>query len=77
MSELPVDEVHQVIHLGDRAAVIVPLEEYRLLRQAAEEHRIDEEFQSALRDTEARRQEGTLEYVSSTEARRRLGLPAQ
>ena len=75
MSELPAEDSHEVIHLGGEAAVVVPLEEYHRLRQDAAEHRIDQEFEDALRTIEARRRAGTLEYVSSDEARRRLGLP--
>ncbi|MGH3321684.1 MAG: hypothetical protein ACRDN9_16225 [Streptosporangiaceae bacterium] len=28
MSELPADDPHETIHLGDRTAVVVPVEEY-------------------------------------------------
>jgi len=35
MSELSVEDSHQVIELGGQAAVIVPLKEYRELRKVA------------------------------------------
>jgi len=75
MSELSPQDPHELIHLGGQAAVVVPLDEYRSLQEAADEHRIDEEFLQASLAIEARRYAGTLKYVSSTEARRRLGLP--
>lgn len=44
MSELPVDDHHEVVHLGDQTAVIVPLEEYRHLKEAAEVARVETGF---------------------------------
>jgi hypothetical protein len=35
VTELPADDSHEVIHLGDEAAVVVPLAEYRQLRRDA------------------------------------------
>jgi hypothetical protein len=75
MSELPVDDHHEVIHLGDQTAVIVPLEEYRQLKDAAEVARVETEFAIGAADFLAREAAGTTQYVSSEEARRRLRLP--
>jgi len=43
MTELPADDPHEVIHLGDQAAVVVPLDEYRQLRQEALRARLIEQ----------------------------------
>jgi hypothetical protein len=75
MSELPLDDHHEVIHLGNTAAVIVPLEEYRQLKAEAEEARVETQFAIGVADFLAREAAGTTEYVSREEARRRLGLP--
>jgi hypothetical protein len=35
MTELPAEDPHQVIHLGNEAAVVVPISAYRQLRREA------------------------------------------
>ncbi len=78
MSELPAGDTHDVIHHGGAVvAVVVPIAEYRQLRQAAEEQRINEEFDAARTEYLARRNAGTIRYVSHEEARRRLGMPSR
>jgi PHD/YefM family antitoxin component YafN of YafNO toxin-antitoxin module len=78
MSELPPEDTHDVIHRGGQVvAVVVPIEEYRQLRLAQEEERINEEFAAAYADHLARKESGTVQYVSHEEARRRLGMPGQ
>ncbi|HUK72037.1 MAG TPA: hypothetical protein VLW50_25255 [Streptosporangiaceae bacterium] len=77
MSE-PAGDTHDVIHHGGAVvAVVVPVAEYRQLRQAAEEQRVNEEFDAARADYLARRDAGTVRYVSHEEAGRRLGLPSR
>ena len=45
MSELPVGDTHDVIrHGGQVVAVIVPIDEYRQLRQVLQEQQVNEEF---------------------------------
>lgn len=61
MSELPVGDEHQVIRLGDQAAVVVPIEEYRRLREIERRAQLAEqadEFRRALEDGNV--PEGTL-----------------
>jgi hypothetical protein len=78
MSELPAGDTHDVVHHGGAVvAVVVPIAEYQRLRQAAEEQRINEEFDAARAGYLARRDAGTVRYVSHEEAGRRLGLPAR
>ncbi len=78
MSELPVGDTHDVIHRGGQVvAVVVPIEEYRQLRQAMHEQQLNEEFDAAQAGYQARREAGTLRYVSHEEAGRRLGLPSR
>jgi hypothetical protein len=78
MSELPAGDTHDVIHRGGAVvAVVVPIAEYQRLRQAAEEQRINEEFDAARTEFLARRDAGTVRYVSHEEAGRRLGMPAR
>jgi hypothetical protein len=75
MSELPASETHDVIYHGDAVvAVVVPIAEYQQLRQAAEEQRVNEEFDAARTEYLARRDAGTIRYVSHKEAGRRLGM---
>lgn len=77
MSELPASDTHDVIHHGGAVvAVVVPIAEYQQLRQAAEEQRINDEFDAARIDYLARQEAGTISYVSHQEAGRRLGMPA-
>jgi hypothetical protein len=48
MSELPAGDTHDVIHRGGQVvAVVVPIEEYRQLRQAMQEQQLNEEFDAA------------------------------
>ncbi len=45
MSELPAGDTHDVIHRGGQVvAVVVPIEEYRQLRQAMQEQQVNEEL---------------------------------
>ncbi len=78
MSDLPAEDAHDVIHRGGQVvAVVVPIEEYRQLRLALEEQRVNEEFDAARADYLARQDAGGVRYVSHEEARRRLGLPGR
>ena len=78
MSELPAGDTHDVIHRGGQVvAVVVPIEEYRQLRLAMQEQQVNEEFDSARARYQARREAGTIRYVSHEEAGRRLGLPSR
>ena len=78
MSEMPAGDTHDVIHrAGAVVAVVVPIAEYQRLRQAAEEQRINEEFDAARAGYAARREAGLIRYVSHEEAGHRLGLPAR
>jgi hypothetical protein len=38
MSQLPIGDPHETIHLGDHTAVIVPIDEYLRLREAQVEN---------------------------------------
>jgi len=74
MSELPAGDSHDVIsHGGQVVAVVVPIEEYRQLRQAMQEQQVNEEFDTA----RAGREAGTIRYVSHEEAGRHMGLPSR
>ena len=78
MSELPDGDSHDVIAHGEEVvAVVVPLAEYRQLRQALEEEQVNEEFAAAQVEFLGRRNAGSLRYVSHEEAARRLGLLVQ
>jgi hypothetical protein len=78
MSELPASDTHDVIHHGGAVvAVVVPIAEYQQLRQAAEEQRINEEFDAARAEYLVRRDAGAIRYISHEEAGRRLGLPSR
>lgn len=78
MSELPADDHHDVIHHGGEVvAVVVPIAEYRQLREALAEQQINDEFDAAHARNLARREAGEIRYVSHEEAGRRLGLPAR
>ena len=75
MSELPASDTHDVIqHGGEVVAVVVPIAEYQQLRQALEEQRVNEEFDSARAGYLARQEAGTIRYISHEDARSRLGL---
>ena len=78
MSELPAGDTHDVIrHGGQVIAVVVPIEEYRQLRQAIQEQQVNEEFDAARAGYLARREAGEIRYVSHEEAGRRLGMPSR
>ncbi len=78
MSELPASDTHDVIRRGaEVVAVVVPIAEYQQLRQAAEEQRVNEEFDAARAEYLARRDAGAIRYVSHEEAGRRLGMPSR
>ena len=78
MSELPAGDTHDVIHrAGQVVAVVVPIEEYRQLRQAMQEQKVNEEFDAARAGYLARREAGAVRYMSHEEAGRRLGLPSR
>jgi PHD/YefM family antitoxin component YafN of YafNO toxin-antitoxin module len=73
MSELPAGETHDVIRQsGQVVAVVVPIEEYQQLRQAMHEQQVNEEFDAARAGYLARREAGTIRYVSHEEAGRRI-----
>jgi hypothetical protein len=78
MSELPAGDTHDVIRRGGEViAVVVPIAEYQQLRQAAEEQQVNDEFDAARAAYLARREAGTIRYVSHEEAGRRLGLSSR
>ena len=78
MSELPAGDTHDVIrHRGQVVAVVVPIEEYRQLRQAMQEQQVNEEFDAARDRYLARCEAGAIRYVSHEEAGRRLSLPSR
>jgi hypothetical protein len=78
MSEPPADDTHDVIrHGGQVVAVVVPIGEYRQLRQAMQEQQVNEDFDAARARYLARREAGEIRYVSHEEAGRRLGVPSQ
>jgi PHD/YefM family antitoxin component YafN of YafNO toxin-antitoxin module len=81
MTELLADDPHEVIHLGDEAAVVVPLDEYRQLRQEALRARLieqtDAQEAAALAEYQEQKAAGTLVTVSQAEVRRRFGLAAE
>ena len=57
--------------------MVVPIEEYQQLRQAMQEQQVNEEFDAARASYLARREAGTIRYVSHEEAGRRLGMPTR
>lgn len=81
MSELPAEDGHDVIHLGGEAAVIVPLEEYRRLRELERRtllvEQTDAEEAGALAEYRAEQEAGTVVLVPQAEVRRQFGLSAQ
>src|ERR1700686_112554 len=78
MSELPAGDTHDVIsRSGQVVAVVVPIEEYRQLRQAMQEREVKEGFDAAGVSSLARREAGAVRYVSHEEAGRRLGMPSR
>jgi hypothetical protein len=81
VTELPADDSHEVIHLGDEAAVVVPLAEYRQLRHDALRARLieqaDAEEAAALAEYREQQVAGTLVTVPQAEVRRRFGLAVE
>jgi hypothetical protein len=81
MSELPSDDVHEVIHLGGETAVVVPLNEYRRLRQDALRaqliERADEEEAAAVAAFHVQQAAGSVVTVPQADVRRRFGLADQ
>jgi len=81
MTELPADDPHQVIHLGDEAAVVVPLGEYRQLRHDALRARLIEQADAAeaaaLAEYREQQAVGTVATVPQAEVRRRFGRAVQ
>lgn len=69
---------YEVIHLGGKAAVVVPVSDFlrlRALEQAASQQELeDAEDQAALADWRAREADGQTSYVTHGEVLRRLGL---
>jgi len=57
--------------------VVVPIGEYRQLRQAMQEQQINEEFDAGRARYLARREAGEIRYVSHEEVGRRLGMPSR
>jgi PHD/YefM family antitoxin component YafN of YafNO toxin-antitoxin module len=81
MSKLPAGDGHDVIHLGGETAVVVPMEEYRRLRELERRtlllEKADAEEAAALAEYRAQQQAGTVVAVPQGEVRRRFGLAAQ
>jgi hypothetical protein len=70
---------YEVIHLGGQAAVVVPVADFlrlRVLEQAATPAELeDAEDTAAVLEWKARDAAGQTTFVSTEEARRRLGMP--
>jgi hypothetical protein len=81
MIELPAGDPHEVIHLGDETAVVVPLDEYRQLRHDALRARLieqaDAEEAAALAEYRTQQADGTVMTVPQAEVRRRFGMAAR
>jgi hypothetical protein len=81
MTELPADDHHEVIHIGDEAAVVVPLGEYRQLRHDALRARLieqaDAEEAAALAEYREQQAVGAVTAVPQAEVRRRFGRAAR
>jgi hypothetical protein len=77
MTELPAGDPHEVIHLVDEAAVVVPLAEYRQLRHDARRTRLigqaDVEEAAARAEYRAQQAAGPVRTVPQAEVRRRFG----
>lgn len=75
VSEMRAGDTHDVIlRGGEVVAVVVPIAEYRQLREALAEQQINDEFEAAHAGHLARQEAGEIRYVSHEEAGRRLGL---
>jgi hypothetical protein len=70
---------YEVIHLGDQAAVVVPVADFlrlRALEQAASPEELeDAEDTAAVLAWKARDAAGQTTYLPAAETRRRLGMP--
>jgi hypothetical protein len=70
---------YEVIHLGDKAAVVVPVADFlrlRALEQAATPQELeDAEDSAAVLEWKARDVAGQTRFVPADEARRRLSMP--
>ena len=70
---------YEVIHLGDQAAVVVPVADFLRLRAleraATPEDLEDAEDTAAVLEWKARDASGQTTFVPASEARRRLGIP--
>jgi PHD/YefM family antitoxin component YafN of YafNO toxin-antitoxin module len=81
MTELPADDLHEVIHLGDEAAVVVPLGEYRQLRREAQRAWLIEQAEAgeaaALAEYREQQAAGTVAAVPQAEVRHRFGLASR
>ncbi len=70
---------YEVIHLGDQAAVVLPVADFlrlRALEQAASPQELeDAEDTAAVLEWKARDAAGQTSFVPADEARRRLGMP--
>jgi hypothetical protein len=69
---------YEMIHLGDQAAVVVPIADFRRLQAleaaASEEALQDAEDTAALQEWRERKANGQATSVPADEVRRRLGL---
>ena len=78
MTEAPAESDYQVIRLGGAAAVVVPLDEYRRLRELEQRAQmadsVDAEEAAALAEYRERQRSGTLNLVPQDEVRHRLGI---
>ena len=81
MTELRVGDDHQVIRLGGETAVVVPLEEYRKLRELERRAQLAEQADAdeaeALTEYREQQAAGAVAVVPQDEVRRRFGLAAQ
>jgi hypothetical protein len=79
MTELPGDDPHEVIHLGDATTVVVPLAEYQQLRHDALRVQLiqqaDTDEAAALAEYREQQAAGTVVTVPQAEVRRRFGWP--
>lgn len=80
VSQVPSQDTgsYEVIHLGDQAAVVVPLGDFmrlRALEQLASAEELEEaEDAAALQDWKVREAAGQTSYVPVAEVKQRLGL---
>jgi hypothetical protein len=81
MTELPAGDDHQVIHLGGETAVVVPLAEYRHLRELEQRaelvEQVDAEESEALAEYREQQATGTVTAIPQDEVQRRFGLTTQ